>query len=361
MADTGSEPVTDPQQRRAALRARDLLGPEEVDALTGARAPEDAANRLLANRPVVTGDSVQDGLDLLRHQQESPPTRAGERGSRWVPRDDAAQAQHALRWAAGREGQLERGLPMVSPIRNAGVFPLVLAVLCWVMAPIALLVLWIILEGGPDVLVPWGAALALVALGARWFWLSRQLKDAATVADEHLFVLRPRKDGLPVDAATALTEQFLVIHKGALGVIYVDEWTAYPLTVALSEEALQFRVESARRAAKSQRWTVPDVPQGLPIIIGESADHLGKEHTPTGARFAEEYAGGWLVAEVRLEWMPGPAWIIVRENPERFAEEVLPLCGDRAEFEPGSLRVLDQPERVPSDRDWVDDWVKSRS
>lgn len=346
------------RQRRDAALARELLGPAELDALLGAQSPDEAVTLLLANHPVVTGQNVQDGIELLAAQREWPADETEPRGSRWLFRSDAAQARHALRWAAGRPGQLQRGLPMVSPLDGVGFPPRIVAVLSWILAPIALLVLWIVLEGGPDVLVPWGVFILMVLHGAWWFRRGQQLDRAAEVSQEHLFLLRHRKHGLPVDAVTALTEQFLEVHAAPFRVTSVREWTAYPVSRALPEEEVARRIAALRVTARSRNLEVPEGLERAPLVHSQWAEK--GEHTPTGGRFEEDYAGGWLVAEATVEWDHGPAWLIVRDHPERFADVVLPLFGDLHGFLEGSVRLVDPPERVPSGHRWIDEWVKAR-
>lgn len=352
-----TERGADAQRRRDAARARELLGAEELDALLGAHGADDAVTRLLANHPVVGDQSVSDGLDLLTAQRQQPEGVSAGRTSRWVSRVASARSRQALRWAAGRTGQLERGLPMVSPVRGADRVPRLVAIASWVLAPIALLILWIVGEDGPA-LLPWVAALALVAHGACWLAVARRLRRAVAVADEHLFLLRERKHGLPVDAASALTEQFLEIHAGPFRVNYVREWTAYPVTAGLPQQDVDNRLAQLRSSVARKLLDVPDTRAGDPIVHAERVER--GEHTPTGGRLAGEYAGGWLVAEALAQWDNGPAWLVVRDHPERFSDEVLPWFGARHEFVEGSIRRLDQPVRVPSDTDWIDGWVKEQ-
>ncbi|MFC4555646.1 hypothetical protein [Georgenia faecalis] len=61
------------QQRRAAGRLRRLLGAKEIDRLVGADSRSAAIDVLLANRPVRTGASVQDGRDFLTARRLDHP------------------------------------------------------------------------------------------------------------------------------------------------------------------------------------------------------------------------------------------------------------------------------------------------
>ncbi len=399
-----------------------------MDTLLGVRGAE-AVDRLLANHPVVTGESVQDGLDLLADRRRTHPEglaveRWGRRLSRlfgvvlvllgvagallvvaviWADSQDVqfeefaarigvsgaalvvpalvllalavvltwvsttwrhvialGEARHTVRWAADRPGQLGRGLPVVEPFSGFTPWCVGPAVILWVLAALTLIfTAWLAGEGDFGLLDP---LLVGVGLGlAGWLCLrgARALRHTATVASEHLLLLRPRERGLRMTPATALRERFLDLREGGtlLGrtFTYAAEWTVYPLTTQLTVQELTRLREQSDHDLETERELVGS-PEQAPVVTVEKP---GEESTLVGS-FEREYAGGWLVAEARSREREH-VWVVVRDRPERFAAEVLPLFGDRHGLEPGSIRLLDEPQQVPTDGAWVDEWAETRS
>lgn len=100
-------------------------------------------------------------------------------------------------------------------------------------------------------------------------------------------------------------------------------------------------------------------PEGEAIVHGEWAPTVA--NTATGGRFAEEYAGGWLVAQGASATRDAATfWLIVKDDPARLATDVLPLLGIRHDLPEGSIRLLDTPEQVPATSRWIDEWVKNQ-
>ena len=267
-----------------------------------------------------------------------------------------ADARFAVRWARDRPGQLERGLPVVEPVSGFRFWPLAGAVVSWGVGGLLGLVVLTMLGQDDTLRVPILITLGFLLLGTLLFGAFRALRQTGAVATEHLCLLRHRRHGLRVDAATAVQEQFLVLTPGTFGTVSVREWTAYPFTVQLSAEQLRRRHEQARQEIDSE-LTVVGTADEAPLVTSEKP---GEDDGADG-RFGGEYAGGWLVARATQKATRRPAWVIVRSDPERFAEQVLPHFGDRHDLEPRSIVVLERPERVPSEHGWVREWVKERS
>lgn len=421
--------LTDGQRRRAALRLRRWLGAEPMDALLGAQGADDAGTRLLANHPVVTSESVQDGLDLLAARRNDHPgglrverlgtvlTRArvvawtlfvvaaillvaaaiilsdtgdsdlifeeladrlGGSGAVlvvpllilfavavvlvWVTASwrhviALGEARHAVRWAAGRPGQMTRGLPVVEPFNGFRGWLIGPAVICWSVAALTLaVVLWMAADGEIAV-VPLLVGVGLGLVGWLFFAAQRALARTARIANDHLVLLRPREHSLRMTPATALRERFLILKEGAFETTASEERTVYPFTVQLPADELKRLHEQNDQDLEPER-TMIGAPDEAPLVTAEKP---GDESTLEGY-FEREYAGGWLVAQARTgdgAWGRNRrAWIIVRDHPERFSQEVLPQFGDRHGLVPRSLRLLDEPQQVWTEGAWIESWVK---
>lgn len=418
MPDSGyRSPMTDAQRLSAAHRVRRWLGAAEMDTLLGATGEEEAAERLLANTPEVTAESVEDGWDLLEFARtERAPSSAGRWSRRcgWVggvavilafvglvvglvvgvlssEHDDAFEAlpgmfgglllpalgvlgsgglvliflagflgawarvvdaRHVVGWAAGRPGQAQRGLPTSEPISGLLGWFVAVCLIGWAVGAIAgIFAVWLSTQGDYQVreLVVVAVVACLVGyLAARG---GRAADRAAAVADRHLFVLGRRERGLRLDVATSVAEPVLVVSSVIVAGYSAQEFTAYPLTVRLPEDDLHQRHQEG---AVDGHTKVISSPGTAPLVTVETTDEHHNDR-----QWQREYAGGWLVATGLTLDFGRPAWLMVRDRPERFAEEVLPLFEDRLGLEAGSITLV-PPERLPEGDYWLRAWVKGR-
>ncbi|MEE6295055.1 hypothetical protein [Georgenia wangjunii] len=428
--------MSDRQQRRAAGRLRRYLGATDVDRLVGAASRTAAIDGLLANRPVRTGASVQDGREFLAARRldhpdglraerlasllsrlfwilsaifvvtvvaafvlgmvasredgaASDPFEAlgevtGDGGrpvvlaivgtfgaavlARWLlsfmrPVIALADARYAVRWAGRRPGQLARGLPVVEPFSGLAGWLKVPAVLLWIAAGAAVLfALWLPAYDDDFARDVYLVAAGLVLLGFVLALGARELSRVGALAQDHLVILRGRRRGLRVDAATALQEQFLQValrapfSRTSLGSFAsIREWTAYPLTSALDEAELRRRRQHA--TSELDDVTVVSPPGQAPLVIMEEPG----EHGGLSGRFEAEYSGGWLVGEAREKGSRDRILLLVRDHPERFRAEVLAAFGQHHNLDLTSLVMLDRPEPLPSAGAWLESWAKEKT
>lgn len=412
-------PMNATQRLHAASRVRRWLGAADIDALLGARREDEATELLLVNTPAVTPDSVEDGWDLLEFERVARPESSVGRWGRWcgwvgglavivafvglaaglvvgvvgTEHDDAFEAlpgmlgglllpvlgvlggagillvfvawllgsvarvldaRAVVRWAAARPGQAQRGLPTQEPISPLRGWFVAVSIISWgVGGIVGIFGIWLLGEGDFAV---WGllvtaAALCLVGyLSAR---AGRAIARAAAVADKHLFVLDKRERGLPLDVATSVAESVLVVSDPVVVTYSAEEFTAYPLTSRLPEEDLRTRHTIGAVDGHTEVISRPGVG---PLVTRETTDH---ERHHDDHHWQREYAEGWLVATGRTLDFGRPAWLMVRERPERFAEEVLPLFEGELGLERGSVTLV-PPERLPEGTHWLRDWVKAR-
>ncbi len=272
----------------------------------------------------------------------------------------AGDARYAVRWAADRPGQVERGLPVAEPF--GGFRSTVLIFACVVVAlAVFLLAFWVkVLLDGTDYLPQVSIFVAAVWLvGVLLIWLYRALGRAQQVANEHLFLLADDEKGLRVDASTIVAERYLVLSAGPLsassffGGVLVEERTIYPLTVHLSADELQRRYEEV-----SQNLDLPATWVGEPTQAPVVTVHEPRQESSAPSRWESAYAGGWCLAVGTVAGSSRPGWLIVREDPQRFIDQVLPLLDERSGFAPGSLTVM-EPEPVGEDR-WFREFVAAR-
>lgn len=411
------------QAHRAARRVRRWLGAEQVDLLLGATGEAQAARALLANSPQVTTESVQDGWDLLEAQRAGVPTSAAAvwtRRAAWAgavalgaallgllvtlaggflasraeeaPNDwlqaiaelvgggarigvplavlcgvgatllwvsfllsrvaRVADAREVVRWAAARPGQGQRGLPMVDPIRGLLSWFILTSLTGWGTGlVIGVFAFWYGRQGDFETWQFWLAAGALCLMGYLAAAGGRRIAGAAAVAQKHLFLLRHREDGLPMDVSTAVTEQFLLVCEQPGPGYGIEERTAYPLTTRLTVEEL-----GAHHAYAAGRKVsmVGDLDEAPLITRQVPAGSDGMD-----AQWQREYGGGWLVAQARTVDLAHPAWLMVKQDPARFMEEVLPAFGERHGAAPGSVRPVPH-EQLPEGGSWLRSWVRER-
>lgn len=412
-------PMTDSQLGQAARRVRRWLGAAEMDALLGATSEDDAVQRLLANTPVVTPETVEDGWDLLEVQRAGhPQSSVGRWGGRcgWIggvavilafvglvvglvvgvlgsEHDDAFEAlpamlgglllpvlgvlgaggllllflagflgsvatvvdiRHVVGWAAGRPGQVQRGLPAREPISGLLGWFVAVSITGWVVGGgVWIFAAWLSGEGDYQVRELVVVAVVACVVGYLAARAGRVVARAAAVADRHLFVLGKRERGLRLDVATSVAEPVLVVSSAMLVTYSAEEFTAYPLTSRLSEDELRQRHQEG---AVDGHTKVVSTPGSAPLVTRE--DTTDEHHTDR--HWQREYAGGWLVATGLTQDFRRPAWLMVRDRPERFAEEVLPLFEGGFGLEEGSITQI-PPERLPEEEVWLKDWVKGRS
>ena len=148
-------------------------------------------------------------------------------------------ARHVVAWAAGRLGQAQRGLPTAEPISRLLGWFVVVSFIGWAVGAIGgVFAAWLSTQG--DYQVAGLVAVAVVAclVGYLAAAAGRVVARAAAVADRHLFVLGRRDRGLRLDVATSVAEPVLVVSSVIVAGYAAQEFTAYPLTVRLSEEEL---------------------------------------------------------------------------------------------------------------------------
>lgn len=274
-----------------------------------------------------------------------------------------ADARYAVRWAARRPGQLTRGLPVIEPFSGFAGWLMLPAVLLWIVAGGAIIfALWLpTYDDGP----PWDVylvAAGLALLGALFALSGRELSRTGAVAQDHLTILTRDSRGLRVDAATVSQEQFLQVAFRALfsrtsrrTLTSVREWTAYPLTSALDEAELRRRREHA--TSEMDDVTVFSPSGQAPLVTWEKPG----EHVGPAGRFESEYSGGWLVGEAQEQGSRDRVLLLVRDHPERFRAEVLAAFGEHHNLDINSLVMLDRPEPLPSERSWLESWVKGKT
>src|SRR5699024_6862925 len=147
-----------------------------------------------------------------------------------------SELRFAVRWAKGRPGQLERGLPVAEPFTALrGPVMAVLFFLWFFCGFMVLVVIVAAVDGTSSLLLPGsGIALVLFLVAAGVTRVFLMMGRASSVAEQHLVLLRARNRGLRVDAATAEVNRVLIVTEQKHW-FDLSEVMVYPLTTRLPE------------------------------------------------------------------------------------------------------------------------------
>lgn len=266
-----------------------------------------------------------------------------------------AEARYAVRWAAGRPGQLGRGLPVADPFVGLGGVLMGLAVIMLILAAITLFFA-VLLAADGWWLVPCLLSALLGGLGWSLLRWRGRLRGMAAVAGEHLLLLGHRDDGLRLDVATSVREGFLLISQTFLPLVgerwsAVEERIVYPLTADLPPEEVARRHEQVDQDSGDVRL-VGDR-STAPLVTLETP-RQGEGDNPDHHIDPSPYGGGWVVA--RTSHGGRLRAVVVRDRPESFRDEVLPLFGSRHGLDLGAVEWI-EPHRVPEADSWIDGWT----
>lgn len=410
-----STAAIDRQDKAAARWVRRFSGARALDELLRARGRDHSLSRLLQNSPSGGERSVQDGWDLLearRAAQLDGPSihRVGQvlmntllvlvlvlaglgvvtivTMSLAGPGDEGtlmkvlvvavltvivliailglayycvrglrilSELRFAVRWAKGRPGQLERGLPVAEPFTALrGPVMAVLFFLWFFCGFMVLVVIVAAVDGTSSLLLPGsGIALVLFLVAAGVTRVFLMMGRASSVAEQHLVLLRARNRGLRVDAATAEVNRVLIVTEQKHW-FDLSEVMVYPLTTRLPEDELRRRYEEGPSYNREGSHMLGD-PGTVPLA---TIDNYTGEETALKVTWTEQYAGGWLVAEGIDPLFGEKVWFVMEDHPERFVDQILSQVGDRLRVKNDSVQVL-EPLQLPGDSTWLKQWEKS--
>lgn len=356
--------MTPAQRVAAARRVRRLLGEVDVDALYGTSGAEATAQAMLSLMPTVGPQTLENGRGLVAHLAAQSAEAEGTEQS------DLDRASAAIRWAAGQPGALAGGIPLASPFRRIAGRWLGVTIVTGIVGALLVSVGLFVLGQSFDVedrLFSLAFVIGPIAVFVPLLLRTRTVMRAEAVAVHHLFLFEDADNHVGTDAATAVTESFLMVRTDTIPFInrtmtYLSERTVYPMTAGLPPQEMRRR---HARFGKPAGRTWVGAPEQTPLVT--DLHRSGSEHDGTETTLARTYTGGWYVADATVGRHPtdsrssgDPTRVVVKDRPDTWVEEVLPLFGDRSGLDEGSLRPR-TPEQLPREREAMKRWLEQKT